>query len=167
MDSSSVPISKLAKEPYSLILGYPRATKSELKKRLVELKKLGIKTVSFEGKTTLNNIAVLGKGYVGVVVLSRKGKKEVALKIRRIDSSRQEMGNEAKLLKLANQVNVGPKLIDSSKNFIIMEYVEGKKIIDWVKELKGRGSAAKLKATVRKVLDDCYSLDRIRLDHGE
>jgi len=77
------------------------------------------------------------------------------------------MGNEAKLLKLANQVNVGPKLIDSSKNFIIMEYVEGKKIIDWVKELKGRGSAAKLKATVRKVLDDCYSLDRIRLDHGE
>ncbi|TLY05291.1 MAG: serine/threonine protein kinase [Thaumarchaeota archaeon] len=167
MDSSSVPISKLVKEPYSLILGYPRATKSELAKRLAELKKLGIKTVSFEGKTTLNNIAVLGKGYVGVVVLSRKGKKEVALKIRRIDSSRSEMGNEAKLLKLANQVNVGPKLIDSSKNFIIMEYVEGKKIIDWVKELKGKGSAAKLKATVRKVLDDCYNLDRIRLDHGE
>ena len=108
MDSSSVPISKLVKEPYSLILGYPRATKSELARRLAELKKLGIKTVSFEGKTTLNNIAVLGKGYVGVVVLSRKGKKEVALKIRRIDSSRSEMGNEAKLLKLANQVNVGP-----------------------------------------------------------
>src|SRR5438445_11592679 len=91
----------------------------------------------------------------------------MALKIRRIDSSRSDMESEAKLLKLANKVNVGPKLIDSSKNFIIMDYLEGKKIIDWVKELKGKGSAAKLKATVRKVLDDCYDLDRIRLDHGE
>lgn len=167
MDSSSVPVSRLAREPYSLILGYPRATKSELTKRLVELKKLGIKTVLFQGHTTLNNIPVLGKGYVGVVVLARQGKKEVALKIRRIDSSRSEMKSEAKLLKLANKVNVGPRLIDSSKNFIIMEYVEGKKIIDWVKELKGKGSAAKLKATIRKVLEDCYDLDKIHLDHGE
>jgi putative serine/threonine protein kinase len=167
MDSSSVPVSRFTREPYSLILGYPRATKSELAKRLAELKKLGIKTVSFQGHTTLNNISVLGKGYVGVVVLARQGKKEVALKIRRIDSSRSEMKSEAKLLKLANKVNVGPKLIGSSKNFIIMEYVEGKKIIDWVKELKGKGSAAQLKATIRKVLEDCYNLDKIHLDHGE
>jgi len=167
MDSSLVPVSRLAREPYSLILGYPRATKRELVKRLGELKKLGIKTVLFAGHTTLNNIPVLGKGYVGVVVLARQGKKEVALKIRRIDSSRSEMKSEAKLLKLANKVNVGPRLIDSSKNFIIMEYVEGKKIIDWVKELKGKGSAAKLKATIRKVLEDCYDLDKIHLDHGE
>jgi len=167
MDSPSVPVSKLVQEPYSLILGYPRATKSELAKRLVELKKLGIKTVLFQGHTTLDSIPVLGKGYVGVVVLARQGKREVALKIRRIDSSRSEMKSEAKLLKLANKVNVGPKLVDSSKNFIIMEYVEGKKIIDWVKELKGRGSAAKLKATIRKVLEDCYNLDKIHLDHGE
>ena len=167
MDSSSVPVSKLVQEPYSLILGYPRATKSELAKRLVELKKLGIKTVLFQGHTTLDSIPVLGKGYVGVVILARQGKREVALKIRRIDSSRSEMKSEAKLLKLANKVNVGPKLVDSSKNFIIMEYVEGKKIIDWVKELKGTGSAAKLKATIRKVLEDCYNLDKIHLDHGE
>ncbi|TLX93300.1 MAG: serine/threonine protein kinase [Thaumarchaeota archaeon] len=167
MESSSVPVSRLVQEPYSLILGYPRATKSELAKRLVELKKLGIKTVLFQGHTTLDSIPVLGKGYVGVVVLARQGKREVALKIRRIDSSRSEMKSEAKLLKLANKVNVGPKLVDSSKNFIIMEYVEGKKIIDWVKELKGRGSAAKLKATIRKVLEDCYNLDKIHLDHGE
>src|SRR5947209_8659528 len=167
MDSSSVPVSKLVQEPYSLILGYPRATKSELAKRLVELKKLGIKTVLFQGHTTLDSIPVLGKGYVGVVILARQGKREVALKIRRIDSSRSDMKSEAKLLKLANKVNVGPKLVDSSKNFIIMEYVEGKKIIDWVRELKGRGSAAKLKATIRKVLEDCYNLDKLHLDHGE
>jgi putative serine/threonine protein kinase len=167
MNSSLVPISKLVKEPYSLILGYPKATKGELTKRHSELKKLGITAVSFQGETILNNIHVLGKGYVGVVVLSKLHKKDVALKIRRIDSSRSEMKSEAKLLKLANKVNVGPKLVDSSKNFIIMEYVEGQKITDWVRELKGRGSAAKLKSVVRQVLEDCHTLDTINLDHGE
>src|SRR5574337_1239967 len=152
MNSSSVPTSKLVKEPYSLILGYPKATKGELAKRYAELKKLGITSVSFQCETILNNIRVLGKGYVGVVVMSKFRKKDVALKIRRIDSNRSEMKNEAKLLKLANKANVGPKLVDSSKNFIIMEYVEGQKITDWVRALKGRGSAAKLKSVVRQVL---------------
>src|SRR5512135_2024778 len=120
MDSSLVSTSKLVKEPYSLILGYPKATRGELARRHAELKKLGITKVSFQGETILNNIPVLGKGYVGVVVLSRFRKNEVALKIRRIDSNRPEMKSEAKLLKLANKVKVGPRLIDSSKNFIIM-----------------------------------------------
>ena len=167
MNSSLVPTSKLVKEPYSLILGYPKATKNELAKRYSELKKLGITAVSFQGETILNNIHVLGKGYVGVVVLAKLHKKDIALKIRRIDSSRSEMKSEAKLLKLANKVNIGPKLIDSSKNFIIMEYLDGQKISDWVRELKGRGSAAKLKSVVRQVLEDCYTLDTIHLDHGE
>ena len=167
MSSSLVPTSKLVKEPYSLILGYPKATKSELVKRLSELKKLGITSVSFEGETILNNIHVLGKGYVGVAVLAKLHKKDIALKIRRIDSSRPEMKSEAKLLKIANKVSVGPKLVDSSKNFLIMEYLEGKKITDWVTDLKGKGSASKLRLVVRQVLEDCYALDKIHLDHGE
>jgi putative serine/threonine protein kinase len=167
MNLSLVPISKIVKEPYSSILGYPKATKDELAKRYSELKKLGITAVSFQGETILNNIHVLGKGYVGVVVLSKLSKKNVALKIRRTDSSRSEMKSEAKLLKIANKAGVGPKLVDSSKNFIIMEYVEGKKITDWVRELKGRGSAAKLKSVVRQILEDCHTLDKIHLDHGE
>jgi len=162
-----VPTSKLVKEPYSLVLGYPRASRAELVKRLLELRKIGIKNISFQGPTILNNIPVLGKGYVGVVVLSKYKKNDVALKIRRIDSSRDEMKREAKLLQLANKVNVGPKVINSSKNFIVMEFIEGKKIIDWVKELKGRGSSIKLRKVIKKVLEDCYSLDEINLDHGE
>ncbi|MEX2348870.1 MAG: serine/threonine protein kinase [Nitrosopumilaceae archaeon] len=167
MDLSLVPLSKLVDEPYSTILGYPKATKHELTKRVSELKKLGIKGVSFNGESMLNSLRVLGKGYVGVVVLSKQGTKEVALKIRRIDSSRSEMDSEARLLRLANEIGVGPKLVASSKNFIIMEYLEGKKIIDWVKELKGKGSAAKLKSVIKKILEDCYNMDKIRLDHGE
>lgn len=167
MNSTLVPINRLVEEPYSLILGYPRATKSELTRRLSELKKHGISSVTFEGQTILNNIRVLGKGYVGVVVFSKKGKQNVAIKIRRTDSTRDELKTESKLLKLANHVHVGPNLISGSKNFLVMEYLEGKNIIDWVRELKGKGSAEKLRIVVRKVLEDCYRLDNIHLDHGE
>ncbi|MBI5698116.1 MAG: serine/threonine protein kinase, partial [Thaumarchaeota archaeon] len=58
-------------------------------------------------------------------------------------------------------------LIASSKNFLVMEYLDGKKIYDWVKELSGKGSAASLKSTIRKVLTDCHKLDSAGLDHGE
>ena len=77
------------------------------------------------------------------------------------------MKNEAKLLKLVNSVNVGPKMIDVSKNFLVMEYIEGIKIVDWIESLKGTGSVKKLKSTIRKVLEDCYNLDQIDFDHGE
>ncbi len=77
------------------------------------------------------------------------------------------MKSEAKLLKLANKSGVGPKIIDSSKNFLIMEYLDGKKISDWVSQLKGKGSAIKLRTVIRQVLEDCYKLDTIHLDHGE
>ncbi len=162
-----VSLNKLVEEPYSTILGYPKATKRELTNRITELRKLGVKGILFTGQAMLNSLNVLGKGYVGVVVLSKYKTREVALKIRRIDASRSEMNSEARLLRLANEVSVGPKIIDSSKNFMIMEYLEGKKIVDWVGELKGKGSAAKLKIVIKKVLEDCYNLDKIRLDHGE
>lgn len=167
MNSSLVPTSKLLKEPYSLILGYPKATRSELVKRHAELKKLGISGILFEGPTILNNIRVLGKGYVGVVVIARLGKKDVALKIRRIDSSRQEMKSEARLLQIANKAGVGPRFVAGSKNFMIMEYVKGQKITDWVTDLKGKGRAGKLRSVIRQVLEDCHTLDKIHLDHGE
>lgn len=162
-----VPLNKLVEEPYSTILGYPKATRRELTNRITELRKLGVKGISFTGQAMLNSLNVLGKGYVGVVVLSKYKTREVALKIRRIDSSRSEMDSEARLLRLANEIEVGPKLIDNSKNFMVMEYLEGKKIIDWIGELKGKGSAAKLKMVIKKILEDCYSLDKIHLDHGE
>ncbi|MDH3361236.1 MAG: serine/threonine protein kinase [Nitrosopumilus sp.] len=162
-----ISIKRFVDEPYSKILGYPKATSRQIKSRIVELEKLKIKSIALVGSTTLGKTAVLGKGYVGVVVLAKKGTKEVALKIRRTDSQRKEMRSEAVLLKLVNSVNVGPKMIDVSKNFLVMEYLEGIKINEWIDSLKGTGSAKKLKSTIRKILEDCYRLDQIGFDHGE
>lgn len=161
------PIEIFAQEPYSIILGYPKVTRRQLLSRLAELKRLKIDSVSFQGPVLIGKIAVLGKGYTGVVVLARRGTKRVALKIRRTDSPRESMERETMLLKAANKVKVGPKLIESSNNFVVMEYLDGVKIYDWIKEMKEGNSATKLKSVIKKVLLDCYNLDQIGLDHGE
>lgn len=167
MEQSFVSIKKFINEPYSKILGYPKANSRQLQSRISELEKLKIKSVLFTGQTTIGSLQILGKGYVGVVVLAKKKNDIIALKIRRLDSQRSEMQSEAKLLKLANTVNVGPKLYDVSKNFLTMEYLEGEKIENWIHSLKGTGSSKKLKSVVRTILEDCYRLDQIGFDHGE
>ena len=139
MQQSFLPISKLAEEPYSTVLVYPKPTKPKLKSRIKELKKLGINSVSFQGELKLGTLNVIGKGYVGIVVLA----------------------------KIANTVGVGPMLINNSKNFIVMEYLEGKRIGKWIDEQKEKKNSKLLKSKIRKVLEDCYNLDRKGLDHGE
>lgn len=167
MQQSFLSISKLSQKPYVSIIGYPTATKNQIQLRISQMKKIGINSISFQGDLRLGTVNVLGKGYVGIVVLAKRRRKIVALKIRRTDSQRKEMKNEARLLEIANSADVGPKLFTSSKNFLVMEYLDGKKIGVWIKELKGKGSAKKLKTVIKKVLEDCYNLDKIGLDHGE
>ncbi|MEJ2258971.1 MAG: serine/threonine protein kinase, partial [Nitrosopumilaceae archaeon] len=60
-----------------------------------------------------------------------------------------------------------PKLFDHSKNFVVMEYLDGEKIGKWINSLKGRGSSKKLKSTIKDILQDCFKLDQIGFDHGE
>ncbi len=167
MKLSFIPIKKLKNKPYSSILGYPKSNKRQIKSRIYELDKLNVKSVAFFGPSTINNLQILGKGYVGIVILAKKRTNLIALKIRRTDSQRKEMKNESKLLKLANSVNVGPKLIDVSKNYVLMEYLEGEKIGQWVKTLRGKGSSKKTKWVIKQILEDCFRLDQIGFDHGE
>ena len=167
MQQSFLSINKLSEKPYIRIVGYPNASRKQVQIRIAQMKKLGINSVSFQGDLKLGSISVLGKGYVGIVILAKRRRKIVAVKIRRIDSQRKEMRSEAKLLQIANSSGVGPSLITSSKNFLVMEYLDGEKIGLWIKELKGKGSTSKLKSIIKKTLEDCYKLDKVGLDHGE
>ena len=162
-----ISIKRFTAKPYSDILGYPKATKRQINARIKQLEKLKIKSISLSGPVMLGKLAVLGKGYVGVVVLAKKNNKLVALKIRRTDSQRENLKGEARLLKLANKVNVGPVFSDSSKNFLIMEYLDGVRITKWIDLLKGAGMAKKFKTVIKRILTDCYNLDQMNFDHGE
>ena len=167
MKLSFVKISKITEPPYSDILVYPKGTRVQTKSRIKELQNLGIESISFQGELKIGTTSVLGKGYVGIVVLGKLGRKKVAVKIRRSDSPRKNLNKEAQLLQITNRCGVGPKLIDFSKNFLVMEYLEGEKIGDWVSNLKTRRDSSQIKTVIKKVLEDCYKLDMIGLDHGE
>ena len=158
-------ISIFEEEPYSKILCFPKVKESEVKKRLKELKKIGVTHVSFTGPLQIEKCHILGKGYVGMVVLAKKNNEIVALKIRRIDSPRKNMSNEAKLLQIVNKLDIGPKFIKNSKNFLVMEYIDGEKIIDWAKKTETKSQ--EVRSVLNNVLRECYLLDDTGLDHGE
>ena len=159
------PISVFKEDPYKKILAFPKVKESEIKNRIVELKKLGISHVSFTGSLQIDKCHILGKGYVGMVILAKKSGNNVALKIRRADSPRKNMSDEARLLKIANKINIGPKFIKNSKNFLVMELIDGEKIIDWAKNSKTKSKD--LYHVINNVLRECYLLDNVGLDHGE
>ena len=158
-------ISIFVEESYSKILCFPKVKESEVKKRLNELKKIGVTHVSFTGPLQIEKCHILGKGYVGMVVLAKKNNEIVALKIRRIDSPRKNMSNEAKLLQIVNKLDIGPKFIKNSKNFLVMEYIDGEKIIDWAKKTETKSQ--EVRSVLNNVLRECYLLDDAGLDHGE
>ena len=165
--SETIPLKRLLEKKYVEILCYPRYDLKEAENRLRELKKLGVKALEFAGEKKAFGVYVLGKGYVGIVVAVYTDAGKAALKIRRVDADRAGMQHEAEMLKRANDVGVGPRLLDVTENFLLMEFIEGARLPKWIETLKGRGTKARIHKVLQDVLAQCWRLDRVGLDHGE
>jgi putative serine/threonine protein kinase len=155
---------ELSEEPYASLICFPRVDKTELRKRLNELEKLKITGIEFSGKKQVLNLQVLGKGCVGIVVIARRRKRRVALKIRRSDADRENMMREAMLLRKANAVEVGPRLIGVRKDFLVMQLILGDLLPKWVEKETSRDEIGKV---LKEILEQCWRLDMAGLDHGE
>lgn len=160
----TITIEKLSEEPYASIICYPKTSKTELKKRLKELQKLGMESLEFSGEKEAFSVPVLGKGCVGIVTIAYRNGEKVALKIRRVDADRSRMQQEAKMLKKANSVHVGPRLLGVSKNFLLMQFIDGDLLPKWLNKQIGKAVVRKV---LREVLEQCWRLDIVGLDHGE
>jgi putative serine/threonine protein kinase len=154
----------LREAPYASIMCYPKASEAELQNRLGELQKLGVKAVEFAGKTSAFNVPVLGKGFVGIVVIAHLDGRRAALKIRRVDADRLGLQHEAEMLAKANSVQVGPKLMSVSTNFLLMQFIDGDLLPDWLEMHKEK---ERVRSVLNEVLEQCWRLDAIGLDHGE
>ena len=161
-----VPTEELKKQPYASILCFPTPNEQELQIRLQELRNLGISALEFTGEASLFGVKVpvLGKGFVGIVVIAHLSGQRVAAKIRRIDADRVDLFHEAAMITKANTVNVAPKLVASSKNFLVMQLIEGDLLPNWLKTHTEKG---KIRQVLKGVLEQCYRLDDAGLDHGE
>jgi putative serine/threonine protein kinase len=154
----------LKMEPYASVLCYPKANEAELQSRLEELRKHGIKAVEFAGETSAFNVPVLGKGFVGIVIVAHLDGQRAALKIRRVDADRAGLQHEAQMLAKANAVQVGPRLIGVSTNFLIMQLIDGCLLPNWLDANREKEHVC---GVLNEVLEQCWRLDSIRLDHGE
>ncbi len=159
-----MPLNRLREEKYGTILCYPRFDLEELDKRLGELEGLGVTALEFTGGKTVFDVSVLGKGCVGIVVKAYSDTRKVALKIRRVDANRSGMQREADMLERANAVNVGPKLLNATDNFLLMEFIEGKLFPEWLEE---ETRQMVIRRVLRDVLEQCWRLDEADVDHGE
>jgi putative serine/threonine protein kinase len=152
-------------EDIKQLISFPSLDGRLQENRTKELESIGITSILSYGKTRIGNISVLGKGSVGLTIPVLYRNKLMALKVRRTDANRDNMYNEVIMHSVANTVNVGPVIIDFTENFILMEFIEGRNIFDWLcDEINTKDKIYQL---VSSSLEQCYALDQIRLDHGQ
>lgn len=163
---ATVPIDRLICEPYISVLCFPNPNETEARNRVEELRIHGVSALEFFGKASVHGVPlkVLGKGFVGIVVVALLNGVRVAVKIRRADADRVDLLHEAQMLQKAAAVEVAPKLVSASNNFLVMQLIEGELLPDW---LRKQNDKALVKNALSDVLESCRKLDEIRLDHGE
>ena len=107
----------------------------------------------------LTNIEFLAKGKRSLVFTAKYKKRLVAIKVKKKSSKAiNRLENEAKFLKILNKHNIGPKLIKQGKDYIIYEFVKGKPILKYKKNIK---------KVILNVLDQCYILDQLKINKLE
>ena len=137
---------------------------------MIDLYKLGVKDAILEGPTKVCELNILGKGHSGIVLkVNSFSKKTMALKIRRVDSRRMDSLTEVFNHKLANLVGIGPQIIDNTNDLILMELITGKGIYEWLQDPTTFHllTSTNIINIVNQILEQCYRLDVLHLDHGE
>lgn len=150
------------------IICYPSFDIGEYLIRLDEIQSLGVRSVVLGGRSVLGKIAIAGKGCVSLVLKAKSRDHDIcALKVRRLDANRISMEREVELHKIANTAGVGPEIFENSKNIIIMEFIDGLSVIDWIRQQGNVSDRRKVLKIIIEILEQCYLLDRAHLDHGQ
>ena len=148
-------------------LSYPHPKDEEIERRVKEITQLGVFYIVPAGDTSIGDFQILGKGCTSIVVLAVSKYGKAALKMRRTDSNRESCAHEAKILKAANKIRVGPRLFSNTDNLLLMEFLDGKTISKWLPEKMLEDRQKVLSRVLRQVLEDCFKLDLAGIDHGQ
>lgn len=70
---------------------------------------------------------------------------------------------EADILKILNKHNLGPKLLGISKDRLILEYIKGTPLLKYIKN----NSKSRVKKILKEVLNQCYLLDKLKINKYE
>jgi len=167
IQSEQIGLDEFIRTPYLNVLTYPRPNIPVAKRRLKQLQKLGVKQVTFGGRTKIGRLGLVGIGTVSLVVRASVEGETYALKIRRTDANRESMLNEYALTQMANRVGVGAFAYAATEDFMLMQLVEGEDLYEHLKTIIGVGTRGRTREIVHLLLNQCRKLDLINLDHGQ
>lgn len=108
-------------------------------------------------------IKYLAKGKRSFVFTTKyKNKKAIIKKARTNKETR--INHEANILKLLNKHKIGPKLFYSKSNKVYMQFIKGKTIREFLETEKNK---QKIKKIAVECLNQCYTLDKLKLNKEE
>ncbi|MBS3118853.1 methyltransferase [Candidatus Woesearchaeota archaeon] len=100
------------------------------------------------------------QGKRSYVYLGTYKNKKIIVKARKSSAPKNITKKEADYLKLLNRHRIGPRLLFTEKFFLVEEFVEGKRITEFIAEEK---SKLKIKKILANALDQCFILDQMHL----
>lgn len=96
----------------------------------------------------------------------KKTEEDVVIKVERGESRAMErISNEAKWLKKLNKQGIGPRLFLHQKSYLIMEFIEGELILDWIQ--KKETSKSEIRKVLVNILRQCFALDELGVNKEE
>ena len=110
------------------------------------------------------NLEYFARGRRGFIYTGTYKNKKVAIKIKRKDTRVHiTVSNEAKFLKLANKINIGPKFVKELEQAIICEFIEGK----YLKDVMEKADKKKKKNLLTQYLKQALAMDKANIAKHE
>lgn len=104
------------------------------------------------------------RGKRGLVLLQRRGPMTVAVKVRNPRSrAPNTLPHEARILRLVNAKGLGPALVEADEDKLVMEYIMGIPLGDFLES----ASRQELLAVLRGILRQCRLLDEMGVSKQE
>ena len=114
----------------------------------------------------IKDIEYLTKGKRGLVYTGIYKNKKVAIKIKHPESKADgRIKNEGVWLKKLNKYKIGPKLLKSTSDYLVCEFIEGDTFVLCLE--KGKLSKKGILQVIESVLEQCFILDKLKVDKKE
>jgi release factor glutamine methyltransferase len=126
---------------------------------LVELERKGVK-----------NVRYFSKGKRGIVFVGYCRKRKVAIKAKNPESRAvARIENEVRFLRILNKKNIGPRLLFSSNEYFVCDFVDGSFMLDFLQGLCGTTGGKKRTAAriIRSILRQLFIMDTLGINKEE
>ncbi len=108
----------------------------------------------------------LSKGKRGVVYTTERDGRKIAVKKKRSDSQAEMvLKKEAEFLKKLNKEGIGPEFIELEDDALVMEFVEGETIEEFLKNREN--DRKEVIQVLKSVFDQCRTMDELRINKQE